>query len=115
VLFGSGAAVVLRIILTVVAAKLLALPYLQIVGGLLLTDIAIDWNGLPVSEFTRARADLFGRSPNLRSLQRNDARRHPVARQSGRSRLLTRDQSGPAGYRPKRRTRHAGRARAWMT
>jgi len=36
VLFGSGAAVVLRIILTVVAAKLLALPYLQIIGGLLL-------------------------------------------------------------------------------
>ncbi|MDM0014140.1 TerC family protein [Variovorax sp. J22P168] len=36
VLFGSGAAVVLRIVLTVVAAKLLALPYLQIVGGLLL-------------------------------------------------------------------------------
>ncbi|MBO9514413.1 MAG: TerC family protein [Variovorax sp.] len=36
VLFGSGAAVVLRILLTVVAAKLLALPYLQIVGGALL-------------------------------------------------------------------------------
>src|SRR6478736_7733666 len=36
VLFGSGAAVVLRIALTVVAAKLLALPYLQIIGGLLL-------------------------------------------------------------------------------
>ncbi|HET7835832.1 MAG TPA: TerC family protein [Variovorax sp.] len=36
VLFGSGAAVVLRIILTVVAANLLALPYLQIIGGLLL-------------------------------------------------------------------------------
>ena len=36
VLFGSGAAVVLRIVLTVVAVQLLALPYLQIVGGLLL-------------------------------------------------------------------------------
>jgi len=36
VLFGSGAAVVLRIALTVVAAKLLALPYLQIIGGALL-------------------------------------------------------------------------------
>ncbi len=36
VLFGSGAAVVLRIGLTVVAVQLLALPYLQIVGGLLL-------------------------------------------------------------------------------
>jgi len=36
ILFGSGAAVVLRIGLTVVAAKLLELPYLQIVGGILL-------------------------------------------------------------------------------
>lgn len=41
VLFGSGAAVVLRIVLTVVAVKLLALPYLQIVGGLLLLWIGI--------------------------------------------------------------------------
>jgi YjbE family integral membrane protein len=41
VFFGSGAAVVLRILLTVVAAKLLALPYLQIVGGLLLLYIGI--------------------------------------------------------------------------
>jgi YjbE family integral membrane protein len=36
ILFGSGAAVVLRIVLTVVAAKLMELPYLQIVGGALL-------------------------------------------------------------------------------
>ena len=36
IMFGSGAAVVLRIALTVVAAKLLALSYLQIIGGLLL-------------------------------------------------------------------------------
>jgi YjbE family integral membrane protein len=36
VLWGSGAAVVLRIVLTLVAAELLALPWLQIVGGLLL-------------------------------------------------------------------------------
>jgi YjbE family integral membrane protein len=36
ILFGSGAAVVLRIGLTVVAAKLLELSYLQIVGGILL-------------------------------------------------------------------------------
>src|SRR6476620_11056531 len=41
VLFGSGAAVVLRILLTVVAAKLLALPYLQIIGGLLLLWIGV--------------------------------------------------------------------------
>ena len=36
ILFGSGAAVILRIALTVVAAKLLEVSYLQIVGGLLL-------------------------------------------------------------------------------
>ena len=36
IMFGSGAAVVLRVVLTVVAAKLMELPYLQLVGGLLL-------------------------------------------------------------------------------
>jgi YjbE family integral membrane protein len=41
VFWGSGAAVVLRIVLTVVAARLLALPYLQIAGGLLLLWIGI--------------------------------------------------------------------------
>ncbi|MBU1359065.1 MAG: TerC family protein [Gammaproteobacteria bacterium] len=45
VLFGSGAAVVLRIVLTVVAAKLLALPYLQIVGGALLLWIGVQLLG----------------------------------------------------------------------
>ena len=34
--WGSGAAVVLRIVLTFIAAYLLKLPYLQIIGGLLL-------------------------------------------------------------------------------
>lgn len=45
VLLGSGAAVVLRILLTVVAATLLALPYLQIVGGLLLLWIGVQLLG----------------------------------------------------------------------
>ena len=45
VFFGSGAAVVLRIVLTVVAAKLLALPYLQIIGGLLLLWIGVQLLG----------------------------------------------------------------------
>jgi len=45
ILFGSGAAVVLRIVLTVVAAKLLALPYLQIIGGLLLLWIGVQLLG----------------------------------------------------------------------
>ena len=38
---GSGAAVILRIVLTVVAAKLLTMPYLQIAGGCLLLWIGI--------------------------------------------------------------------------
>lgn len=41
ILFGSGAAVVLRIALTLVAAMLLQLPYLQVVGGLLLLWIGV--------------------------------------------------------------------------
>jgi YjbE family integral membrane protein len=41
VLFGSGAAVVLRILLTVVAAKLLEIPFLQILGGLMLLWIGV--------------------------------------------------------------------------
>ena len=45
VLFGSGAAVVLRIVLTVVAAKLLALPYLQVIGGMLLLWIGVQLLG----------------------------------------------------------------------
>jgi len=45
VFFGSGAAVVLRILLTVVAAWLLALPYLQIAGGLLLLWIGVQLLG----------------------------------------------------------------------
>lgn len=45
VLFGSGAAVVLRVVLTVVAAKLLALPFLQVVGGCLLLWIGIQLFG----------------------------------------------------------------------
>ncbi len=41
ILWGSGAAVFLRIVLTVVAAKLLELPFLQIIGGVLLLWIGV--------------------------------------------------------------------------
>lgn len=41
IFYGSGAAVVLRIVLTVVAAKLLELPFLQIIGGVLLLWIGV--------------------------------------------------------------------------
>ena len=45
VFWGSGAAVGLRVVLTLVAATLLALPYLQIVGGLLLLWIGVQLLG----------------------------------------------------------------------
>jgi len=41
VIFGSSAAVVLRVVLTLVAVTLLALPWLQIAGGLLLLWIGL--------------------------------------------------------------------------
>lgn len=41
IFWGTAAAVILRVALTVVAAKLLELPYLQIVGGLLLLWIGV--------------------------------------------------------------------------
>ena len=41
VLFGSGAAVLLRVALTLVAVRLLTMPYLQMVGGLLLLWIGV--------------------------------------------------------------------------
>jgi YjbE family integral membrane protein len=45
VLWGSGFAVVLLVALTVVAAKLLGLPYLQIAGGLMLLWIGVQLLG----------------------------------------------------------------------
>ncbi len=41
ILWGSGAAVVMRIVLTIVAVELLRLPYLKLVGGVLLLWIAV--------------------------------------------------------------------------
>jgi YjbE family integral membrane protein len=41
ILFGSGAAIVLRIVLTIVAASLLQLPYLKLIGGALLVWIGL--------------------------------------------------------------------------
>ena len=45
IFWGSGAAVVLRVVLTMIAVKLLALPYLQIIGGLLLLWIGVQLLG----------------------------------------------------------------------
>lgn len=41
ILFGSGAAIVMRIVLTIVAARLLQLPFLKLVGGLALGYIGV--------------------------------------------------------------------------
>ena len=41
VIFGAGAAVILRIIFTVIVAKLMAIPYLKLIGGVLLFWIAV--------------------------------------------------------------------------
>lgn len=41
VIFGSGAAVILRVALTVVAAKLMQLPFVEVIGGLLLLWIGV--------------------------------------------------------------------------
>lgn len=41
IVIGSGAAIVMRIILTLVAAKLLMLPYLKIIGAILLVYIGV--------------------------------------------------------------------------
>ena len=45
ILFGSGAAIVMRIVLTLVAAAMLRLPFLKIIGGLLLLYIGVDLMG----------------------------------------------------------------------
>src|SRR3989441_4803625 len=41
IFWGSAAAIVMRIVLTIVAVKLLELPFLKIVGGLLLLWIGV--------------------------------------------------------------------------
>ncbi|MBK8322744.1 MAG: TerC family protein [Betaproteobacteria bacterium] len=41
ILWGSGAAIVMRIVLTIVAVELLRLPYLKIIGSILLLWIAV--------------------------------------------------------------------------
>jgi YjbE family integral membrane protein len=41
IVFGSGAAIVMRIVLTLIAAEMLKWPYLKIIGGLLLLYIGV--------------------------------------------------------------------------
>ena len=42
IIFGSAAAIVMRIVLTIVAIKLLTLPFLKIIGAVLLVYIGVD-------------------------------------------------------------------------
>jgi YjbE family integral membrane protein len=42
ILFGSAAAIIMRIVLTLIAVKMLTLPYLKLVGGLLLLYIGMN-------------------------------------------------------------------------
>ena len=42
IFWGSAAAIVMRIVLTIVATQLLTLPYLKIVGAVLLVYIGVD-------------------------------------------------------------------------
>jgi YjbE family integral membrane protein len=60
IMFGSGAAVVLRIGLTVIAAKLMALEYLQIIGGLLLL-----WIGAQLLEAEEENEEEASEHSNL--------------------------------------------------
>ena len=59
ILWGSGAAVVMRIILTIVAVELLRLPYLKLVGGVLLLWIAVQLM-MPEEETEGHGADVVG-------------------------------------------------------
>jgi YjbE family integral membrane protein len=45
IVFGSGAAIVMRIVLTLIAVKMLTLPYLKLVGGVLLLWIGANLMG----------------------------------------------------------------------
>lgn len=57
IILGSGAAVILRIVLTLVAAKLMELSFLQIVGGLLLMWIGVQLLSDEEDEGTESKAD----------------------------------------------------------
>lgn len=53
ILWGSAAAILLRIVLTVVAVKLLSLPYLKIIGG-----VALLWVGVQLLAEVEGDADV---------------------------------------------------------
>lgn len=64
IFWGSGAAIVLRIVLTVFAVKLLAFPWLKIVGALLLL-----WIGIKLLVPEEDEADIAGHSNLLAAIK----------------------------------------------
>ena len=60
VLWGSAGAVILRIVLTLVAAYLLKIPYVQFLGGLALVYIAVNLLGDSHDEVACESASSFG-------------------------------------------------------
>ena len=62
VIMGSAGAVVLRIILTFIAVYLLQVPYLKVIGGLLLLRIAVKlvWDEEGSTEGVAAKDNLWG-------------------------------------------------------
>ncbi len=60
VLWGSAGAVILRIVLTMVAAYLLKIPYVQFLGGLALVYIAVNLLGDSHEEVNCQSASSFG-------------------------------------------------------
>lgn len=61
IIFGSGAAVLLRVILTFFVAQLLQIPYLKIIGGLLILWIAVKlfMEGVPEENIEKEATTLW--------------------------------------------------------
>ncbi|MEK8027349.1 TerC family protein [Pseudaquabacterium rugosum] len=60
IFFGSGAAIVMRIVLTIVAARLLTLPFLKLIGGL-----ALGWIGVGLLNGGDDDGDIGGETGGL--------------------------------------------------
>ena len=67
ILWGSGAAIVMRIVLTIVAVELLRFPYLKLVGSVLLLWIAIQLL-LPEDEGDEGSAEAKGMAAAVRTI-----------------------------------------------
>jgi YjbE family integral membrane protein len=68
IFFGSGAAIVLRVVLTIVASALLKLPFLKILGGLALLYIGVDLLADGGEENTEEAAGQLGMAAAIRTI-----------------------------------------------